>query len=129
MIRIISVLAFVHYGSHPQFALWYLSLLHQMRHYIITAYGVDETYFPPIGLDIEGIGQGSTIVGHAWTFLDSFITRYYKRLVPPLKCFCPKNEFTLEKASEAFVDDRKLWTIGDNVEEICSNIKQNVEIP
>ena len=98
MIRSLSIVAFVHYGEHPHFAIWYLTLLHHMRHYIITAYGVDEDFFPPLGIDIEGIGQGSTIAGHAWKFIDSFITTYYKRLVLPLKCACPMQEYEVKKA-------------------------------
>ena len=83
-----------------------------MRHHLVTAFGVDPKSFPDLDLQFEGVGQGSTTAGTAWTILDSLIIKEYNKSVIPLTIKCPSKQLQVQKTSDAFVDDRKLWISG-----------------
>ena len=128
IIRSIAILGFVKFGAHPQFSTWYLTLMDQMKHYLVMIYGVDPKSFPKNDLQFEGVGQGSTTAGTAWTILDSLITKEFNKRVISLTIKCPSKQLQVQKTSEAFVDDRKLWIPGKNDNQIRGRIKQYIEL-
>ena len=128
IIRRIAILGFIQFGAHPQFATWYLSLMDQIRHHLVTVFGVDPTSFPDNDLQFEGVGQGSTTAATAWMILDSMIVKEYNTKVIPLTITCPSRKLEVLKTSDAFVDDRKLWIPGQSENQIRSRIKSYIEL-
>ena len=99
-----------------------------MRHHLVTAYGVDPQSFLEYDLQFDRVGQGSTTAGTAWTILNSLIIKEYNKRVFPLTNKCPSKQLEVEKTSEAFADDRKLWIPGRNDNQIKSRIKMYIEL-
>lgn len=128
IIRSIAILGFLKVGAHTSFATWYLSLMDQMKHHLVTTYGVGPSSFPENDLQFEGVGQGSTTAGNAWTILDSMIVKEYNKHVILLTITCPSRQVVVTKTSDTFVDDRKLWIPGNDDNQIRSRIKTYMEL-